>query len=78
MMLKHTDIESAKRAAQRLYELVSSTNFFLGEQEIALRIAIGVAEINPANSVEQLLACTLDAMEAANDESKNNYVICNA
>jgi len=78
MMLKHTDIESAKRAAQRLYELVSSTNFFLGEQEIALRIAIGVAEINPDHSVEQLLACTLDAMEAANNESKNNYVICNA
>jgi len=78
MMLKHTDIESAKRAAQRLYELVSSTNFFLGEQEIALRIAIGVAEINPAHSVEQMLACTLDAMEASNSESKNHYVICNA
>ncbi len=77
MMLKHTDMESAKRAADRLYDLVSSTNFFLGEQEITLRIAIGVAEINPTRSVEHVLACTLDAMEEAN-ESKNNYVICNA
>jgi len=78
MMLKHTDIESAKRAADRLFELVASTNFFLGEQEISLRIAIGVAEINPIHTVEHLLACTLDAMEAANNESKNHYVICNA
>jgi len=78
MMLKHTDIESAKRAADRLYELVSSTNFFLGEQEIILRIAIGVAEINPIHSVEHLLSGTLDAMEAANNESKNHYVICNS
>lgn len=78
MLLKHTDIESGKRAADRLYELVSSTNFFLGEQEITLRIAIGVAEINPERSVEQLLVCTLDAMEAANNEPKNNYAICNS
>ena len=78
MMLKHTDIESAKRAADRLSELVSSTNFFLGEKEITLRIAIGVAEINPSRSIEQILSCTLDAMEASNDETKNHYVICNA
>ncbi|HEX5711208.1 MAG TPA: GGDEF domain-containing protein [Sulfuricurvum sp.] len=78
MMLKHTDIESAKRAADRLFELVSSTNFFLGEQEITLRISIGISEINPAYSIEQMLTCTLDAMEASNDETKNNYVICNA
>lgn len=77
MLLKHTDIESAKRAADRLYDLVSTTNFFLGEQEIQLRIAIGVAEINPVNSVENILACTLDAMEEANNEKKYHYVVCN-
>lgn len=78
MMLKHTDIENAKRAADRLYDLVSSTNFFLGEQEITLRIAIGVSEINPDRSVEQILSCTLDAMEASNDATKNHYIVCNA
>lgn len=77
MMLKHTDIESAKRAADRLYDLVSTTNFFLGEQEIQLRIAIGVAELNPIHSIENILACTLDAMEKANNEKKYHYVVCN-
>jgi diguanylate cyclase (GGDEF)-like protein len=77
MMLKHTDIESAKKASERLYDLVSSTNFFLGEQEISLCIAIGASEINPANSVEHLLACTLDAMDTANNETKARYIVCN-
>lgn len=75
MLLKHTDTESAKRASERLYELVSSTNFFLGEQEITLRIAIGVAELSSAHSVEQTLAATLDAMEEANNETKARYTI---
>lgn len=78
MLLKHTDIENAKRAADRLFDLVASTNFFLGEQEVSLHIAIGLSEINPQKSVEHILACTLDAMEAANAETKINYIICNA
>ncbi len=77
MMLKHTDMESAKRAAERLYDLVSGTNFFLGENEIQLRIAIGISEISPANTIENTLICTLDAMEKANDETKVHYFICN-
>lgn len=77
MILKHTDIESSQRAAERLYDLVSSTNFFLGEQEIVLRIAIGIGQITTESSTEQLLACTLDAMEASNNETKKHYVICN-
>jgi diguanylate cyclase len=78
MLLKHTDIENAKRAAERLFDLVASTNFFLGEQEVSLRISIGLSEINPQNSVEHTITCTLDAMETANSDKKNHYIICNS
>lgn len=78
MVLKHTDIESAKRASERLYELVSSSNFFIAEQEIQLRIAIGVAELNTAQGVEQILVCTLDAMDSADNDPKLRYMVCNA
>jgi len=77
MVLKHTDIESAKRASDRLYELVASSNFFLAEQEIQLRIAIGVTEIDPDKSVEETLVGTLDAMESAHSDSKIHYAVCN-
>lgn len=77
MMLKHTDIENAKRAADRLYDLVSSSNFFLGDQEIQLRIAIGISELNPSRSIEEIIVGTMDAMYSSNDEKKVHYVVCN-
>lgn len=77
MVLKHTDIESAKRASERLYDLVASSNFFLAEQEIQLRIAIGVAELKASSGVDQTLVCTLNAMEAADQDSSVRYMVCN-
>ena len=77
MVLKHTDIESAKRASERLYDLVASSNFFLAEQEIQLRIAVGVAELNASIGVEQTLVCTLNAMENADKEPTLRYMVCN-
>jgi diguanylate cyclase (GGDEF)-like protein len=77
MVLKHTDIESAKRASERLFDLVSSSNFFLAEQEIQLRIAIGVVELNSTLSVEKTLVCTLTAMDAADNNPKLRYMVCN-
>jgi diguanylate cyclase (GGDEF)-like protein len=78
MVLKHTDIESAKRASERLFDLVSSSNFFIAEQEIQLRIAIGVAEINASEGIEQILVGTLNAMEAADNDPKLRFMVCNA
>ncbi|WP_295052496.1 diguanylate cyclase [Sulfuricurvum sp.] len=77
MVLKHTDIESAKRASERLFDLVSSSNFFIAEQEIQLRIAIGVTELNSTKGVDQILDCTLSAMDAADNNSKLRYMVCN-
>lgn len=77
MMLKHTDIESAKRASERLFDLVSSSNFFISEHEIQLSIAIGVAELSSARSVDQTLVGTLEAMEAAENNPKLRYMVCN-
>ncbi len=77
MVLKHTDIESAKRASERLFDLVSSSNFFLAEQEIQLRIAIGIAELTSTKGVDQTLDCTLTAMDAADNNSKLRYMVCN-
>lgn len=78
MVLKHTDIESAKRASERLFDLVSSSNFFIAEKEIQLRIAIGVTELNAATGVDQTLLGTIEAMDAAENNPKLRYMVCNA
>jgi PleD family two-component response regulator len=77
MVLKHTDIESAKKASERLFDLVATSNFFLAEKEIQLRIAIGVAELQASVEVEQTLDCTLNAMEEADTTPAVRYMVCN-
>jgi diguanylate cyclase len=76
MMLKHTELDNAKNAAERLYELVKSSNFFLAEQEVQLKIAIGVAEITNKKSAEETIVCTIDAMEEANTRDDLHYQVC--
>lgn len=76
MLLKHTNLQSAKKASERLSELVSSSNFFLAEREVQLRISIGVKNINTQESVEQMITCTLAAMEEADANPLKDFSIC--
>lgn len=76
MVLKHTDLASAKRASERLCDLVSSSNFFLAEKEIQLKISIGIANISAERSVEESLVCALNAMEYAYENDSEDYAVC--
>ena len=61
MLLKHTDIASAKKASERLCELVANSNFFLADKEIQLQIAVGITEISPENTTEETIVYAMDA-----------------
>lgn len=76
MILKHTDLINAVRASTRLCDLVSSSNFFLAEKEIQLKISIGIANITAKRSIEETLVCSLNAMESANNNEKEDYCVC--
>lgn len=76
MVLKHTDIMNAKRASERLCELVSSSNFFLAEKEIQLKISIGIANISSERAVEESLVCALNAMEHAYENDSEDFSVC--
>lgn len=75
MLLKHTDLNSATKASERLIELVSSSNFFLAEKEIQLKISIGIANIDPDLSTEEILVGALDAMAIACADDSRDYAI---
>jgi len=75
MLLKHTDIESAKKASDRLCDLVSNSNFFLADREILLKIAIGITEIDTKHSAEEILVGALDAMEMAYGDRDHDYAV---
>jgi len=75
MLLKHTDIESAKKASERLCDLVSNSNFFLADREVQLKIAIGVTDIDSKHSVEEIIVSAMDGIEKAYEEKDADYAV---
>ena len=75
MMLKHTDIDSAKRASERLSDLVSNSNFFLADREIQLKISIGITDITDTHSVEAIIISAIDGIEKAYLNTKLDYAV---
>jgi len=75
MLLKHTDLEHAKKASERLVELVSNSNFFLGDKEIQLKIAIGITDIDAVHSVEEIVVAAMDGIEKAYKDPDADYAV---
>jgi len=75
MLLKHTDIESAKKASERLCYLVSNSNFFLADREIQLKIAIGITDIDSEHTVEEIVVSSIDAIDMAYEDKKNDFAV---
>ncbi len=75
MLLKHTDIESAKKASERLCELVTNSTFFLADREIVLKISIGITDITENHSVEEIIVSTMDGMEKAYENPNLDYAV---
>lgn len=75
MILKHSDLFSSKKACDRLADLIQTTSIFIGETELNLGIAIGIAKILPHRKAEETLNLALNAMEAAN-LAQIPYAVC--
>lgn len=73
MLLKHTDLESAKKASERLCDLVSNSNFFLSDREIQLKISIGITNIDQFYSVEEIVVSALEGIEKAYTKQNIDY-----
>jgi len=65
ILMRHTSLQNAKQAADRLKDLVGNTNFFVGDQEIMLDVDIGIARIDIDRSSEQTIVCAYDGLDIA-------------
>ena len=74
MLLKHTDIENAARAAGRLADMTGQSHFFIGDNEVKLEIKIGIVGLDTEKEVEQIVAEAMDAQLQA-DRSSEVYVV---
>jgi len=75
MLLKYTDIPSAKKASERLCDLVSNSNFFLADREIQLRISIGITDIDTEHSVEEIVVSAMNGIEKAYESKNADYAV---
>ena len=75
MLLRHTDIDSAKKASERLCDLVSNSNFFLADREIHLKISIGITKIDTLYSVEEIIVSAMDGIEKAYTKKNIDFAV---
>jgi diguanylate cyclase (GGDEF)-like protein len=75
LLLKHTDIKNAIRTAERLYDMMASTNFFLGDKEIELKICCGIAGLSKDRSADETIESALTALRACDEKADGPYVI---
>jgi len=75
MILKHTDLNSAKKACDRISELVYVTSFFVGNSEIETDIELSIIALDTEHSVEEFLSLTLDALPRTG-KKLIPYVVC--
>jgi PleD family two-component response regulator len=75
LLLKHTDIDSAKKASERLCDLVSNSNFFLADREIQLKIAIGITDITENHSVEEIIVSSMNGIEKSYENPNSDFAV---
>jgi len=74
ILLKHTDIESAEKASEKLCDFISNSHFFFKDKEIQLKISIGVTDIDVKYSVEEVIINTIDAMQKTYGQKDKDFI----
>ncbi|AII15403.1 putative protein, putative diguanylate cyclase [Campylobacter iguaniorum] len=75
MVMKHTDITGAKKACERIGQMLYQTTFFIGEEELDMDMEISVIALNPEYSSEEIISKALDGLPNSGKRTKLYEVI---
>jgi diguanylate cyclase (GGDEF)-like protein len=75
MVLKHTDLTGAKKACDRISDLVYQTSFFVGTSEVDTDIELSIIALDTEHSVEEFLAATLEGLPHTGKKFVP-YIVC--
>jgi diguanylate cyclase (GGDEF)-like protein len=62
ILMKHTDLNSAKKACERIADLIYSTSFFIDGMEIEIDVELGIMPIDTNLEVEEIVSAVLDIL----------------
>lgn len=75
MILKHTDITSAKKACDRISELVYQTSFFVGTGEVETDIELSIVALDTEHNSEEFISSTLEKLPHTGKKFVP-YIVC--
>lgn len=75
IILKHTDLINAKKACDRISELVYQTSFFVGTSEIETDIELAIIALDTEYSTEECLSALLEALPQTGKKLLP-YIVC--
>ncbi len=62
VLMKHTDLNNAKKACERIGELIYGTSFFIGEEEIEIDIELGIMPVYTNCTIEESISGALEVL----------------
>lgn len=62
MLMKHTDLEAAKKACERIVNMLYSTTFVIGGGEIDIDMEIVACGLSTKNTIEEMISSMLDTL----------------
>jgi len=75
MILKHTDVSNAKKACDRISDLVYQTSFFVGSVEVETDVELSIIPLDTHHSTEEFLATLLEALPQTGKKLLP-YIVC--
>lgn len=75
MILKHTDLTSAKKACDRISELVYQTSFFVGTGEVETDIELSIVALDTEHNAEEFITATLEELPHTGKKLVP-YIVC--
>lgn len=68
MGLRYSDVDSAKKASERLTDIAKETNVFYDGKDIQLTLSVGMAKVRSQKTVGNIMQCALTALKGALEE----------
>lgn len=75
MLMKHTDIGNAKRACERISDLICATSFYIGEVEMETDVELAIISLDAESSSEELIFCAIDSL-VQSGKNLEPYIVC--
>ena len=75
IVFKSMGVDGAKATSRRIQSIIEDTTFFVGEDEIELKLSIGITKIDPEIDANENIQLAEDAVKKAEKSKQMAHII---